>query len=187
MSRLSFLLVAGLMFAGCAFQHEKPYPVFAPDMHYNPSLKAQEGPAMRTPPSGTVPRGFRPYTYPNLEAAGKELKNPSPRSKAVFSQGKTLYNSYCIVCHGKGGEGDGSVVPKYPRPPSLISEKIRDYPDGSIFHVITMGQNLMPSYADRLDPEERWAVVHYLRALYRSKNPSKDDFKKAEGYVEEDQ
>lgn len=142
---------------------------------------------MRTPPAGTVPRGFRPYTYPDLETAGRDLKNPRTRTKAVLNQGKVLYNAYCIVCHGKSGEGDGSVVPKYPRPPSLVADKIRDYPDGSIFHVITMGQNLMPSYADRLDAEERWAVVHYVRALYRAKNPSKDDLKKAEGYVEEDQ
>ena len=72
-----------------------------------------------------------------------------------------------------------------PRPPSLQSEKIRDYKDGQIFHIISMGQNTMPSYAEKLNPEERWQVIHYIRALYRAKHPSAEDLKKAEGVVEE--
>lgn len=179
-------LAVGLLFlTSCTMKHSEPNWVFAPDMHYGASLKAQEKGSMRPPVKGTIPRGFKPYGINSIDEAGRVLKNPLARSKATLLEGKKLYNTYCIVCHGQYGEGDGSVVPKYPRPPTLQSEKIRDYKDGQIFHVMTLGQNLMPSYADKLDENERWAVVHYLRALYRAKHPSAADLKRAEGFIEE--
>jgi mono/diheme cytochrome c family protein len=77
----------------------------------------------------------------------------------------------CVVCHGPEGDGQGYIVPIYPMPPSLHSLKVRNWPDGRIFHVITRGQNLMPSYATQILPEDRWAVIHYVRALERSHLP----------------
>ena len=70
------------------------------------------------------------------------------------------------------GQGDGYIVPKFPRPPTLQSDKVRNWPDGNIYHVITMGQNLMPSYASQILPADRWAVIHYVRALQRSQHPT---------------
>ncbi len=189
--QISFLSVLGGLLGGCYVKHSKPYYVYAPDMHYSVALKAQEEGATRSPVEGTVPRDFRPYSYVSIEESKANL-NPLPRNKETLLSGKSLFNTYCIVCHGQYGEGDGNVVamkdwprPLYPRPPSLQSDKVRDYKDGQIFHVITMGQNLMPSYAEKLNEEERWAVVHYVRALYRAKHPNAEDLKKAEGYVEE--
>ena len=175
----------------CVVKHSQPYYVYAPDMHNAPSLKAQEEGTMRPLVKGTIPRDFRPYGYVNMEQAKAHL-NPLPRTHDVLMTGKNLFNVYCIVCHGKYGEGDGLVAslkdwprPLYPRPPSLQSDKIRDYKDGQIFHVITMGQNLMPSYAEKLNEEERWAVIHYVRALYRAKHPTPEDLKKSENYIDE--
>ncbi len=98
---------------------------------------------------------------------------------AVLNRGKSVFNTYCIVCHGPNGLGDGYIVPKYPRPPSLQSDRIRNYPDGSIYHVISMGQNNMPSYASQISPGDRWATIYYVRALQRSQHPSADDIKAA--------
>jgi mono/diheme cytochrome c family protein len=172
-------------------KHAEPYYSYAPDMHYSPGLKAQKIGSMRPLVTGTIPRGFRPYSLTTMDQAKLHL-NPLPRDRENLLQGKILFNTFCIVCHGKFGEGDGLVAslkdwprPLFPRPPSLQSEKIRDYKDGQIFHVITMGQNLMPSYAEKLNEEERWQVVHYLRVLYRAKHPSADDLKKAESYIED--
>ena len=174
---VSFALLA---LAGCG-KHEKPNFTYMPDMHYSPALKAQEG-IQRLPVAGTIPRGFEPYPYPNLDpvAAGKVHLNPLPRTKAVMMRGQQVYNTFCIVCHGPNGEGDGLVVPKFPRPPSLQSDKIRGYADGSIYNVITLGQNLMSSYAAQIAPEDRWALIHYIRALQRAKHPTPEDLK----YVE---
>jgi mono/diheme cytochrome c family protein len=187
----AFAIAAGVVLSGCYVKHSKPYYVYAPDMHYSAALKAQEPGATRPIPEGAISREHRPYAIVTMEEAAKN-PNPVPRSKEALMNGKQLYNAYCLACHGSYGEGDGLVVaqpnwprPLYPRPPSLQSEKIRDYKDGQIFHVISMGQNSMPSYAEKLDVEERWSVVHYIRALYRAKHPTADDLKQAEGKVEE--
>ena len=51
---------------------------------------------------------------------------------------------------------------------NLQSPMYRAYPQGQIFDVITNGKNTMMPYGDKLSPEERWAVVAYLRALQLS-------------------
>lgn len=172
------LLAAGAI--GC--KHSEPNFIFMPDMYYSPAIKAQEEGGMRMPVKGTVPRGFTPYDYAveNNEDLGRKLVNPLTRTKAVMLRGQQQFNTYCLVCHGAYGEGDGSVVPKMPRPPSLQSEKVQKWPDGRIFHVISAGQNVMPSYSTQIAQEDRWAIVHYIRALQRAKHPSEADLKTAE-------
>lgn len=179
------LLAAGLVLSGCG-EHGKPNFIYMPDMVYSPAQKAQEteeGKPMRTPVEGTVARGQRTYAYANDPvAAGQKLRNPLQRTKNVLARGKDKFNVYCAVCHGPGGEGDGSVVPKFPRPPSLLSDKIRDFPDGRIYHIITAGQNLMPSYSSQVESDDRWAIVHYIRVLHRAKNPTQSDLQKAKNW-----
>ncbi len=175
---ITFALTGMLSLNACTAKHSEPNWAYAPDMHYSVALKAQEAGSMRPPVKGTIPRGFRPYEVASIAEAAR-LNNPLPRTKEVMKNGQGMYNVYCAVCHGKMGEGDGSVTPNFPRPPSLQSEKIRDYKDGQIFHIMTLGQNLMPAYADRVSEEERWAIVHYIRALYRAKHPTAEDMKKA--------
>ena len=97
----------------------------------------------------------------------------------MLLRGKHLFNTYCIVCHGPMGEGDGFIIPKFPRPPSLQSDKVRGWPDGRFYHVMTAGQNLMPSYASQIAREDRWAIAHYIRVLHRAKNPTAEDLKAA--------
>jgi mono/diheme cytochrome c family protein len=151
-----------------------------PDMVYSPAIKAQKEGSMKLPVKGTVPRDFVPYPYTDRDVAGRSLKNPLQPTRAVLERGKYVFNIYCNVCHGPNGMGDGSVVPKFPRPPSLQSDKVRNWPDGAIYDTITRGANLMPSYASQVSPGDRWAIIHYVRALQRSQNPSAEDVKKYE-------
>lgn len=182
------VLLSGLLgivaLSGCT--KSTPDWEYMPDMYESTSFKAQkedphskDGAAARIPPDGTVPRGYQPYHYAVAEGdkAGKELKNILPRTKMTMERGQKIFNTYCIVCHGPKGNGEGFVVPPYPRPPSLLSDKVRNWPDGNIFHVITKGQNLMPSYATQIDPNDRWAVIHYIRALQRAAQPTAEDVK----------
>jgi mono/diheme cytochrome c family protein len=171
-------LAAATGLAGC--KREQPRTIFMPDMVYTPALKAQAQGAMRLPVKGTVPRDFTPYRHTDVDVAGRELKNPLRPTKAALARGQAIYNTYCLVCHGPQGEGDGSIVPKFPRPPSLQSDKIRQYPDGSIYHIISMGQNLMPSYASQISGGDRWAAIYYIRALQRSKRPTAEDLRVSE-------
>lgn len=180
-------------FAFClltACSSNKPTWEYMPDMADAPAFKAGKYDpnaahhrSLREPVPGTIPRGYQPYPYKeDPEGAGQNLKNPLPRTEAVLLAGQKTYNMHCIVCHGPKGLGDGPVVPKFPKPPSLQSEKVRDWSDGRIYHVMTIGQNLMPSYASQVSSEKRWAVIHYIRALQRAQNPLSEDveaYKKA--------
>ncbi len=174
-------VVSCLMLGGVACRHSEPNVIYMPDMVYSPAFKAQKEGSMKMPVPGTVSRDFQSYPFSNdPEAAGKNLKNPLKPTAANLARGEHVYKTYCIVCHGPSGEGDGYIVPKFPRPPSLESEKVRNWADGRIYHVITMGQNLMPSYASQVAPGDRWALIHYIRALQKSKHPTPQDIKKAE-------
>ncbi len=167
-----------LVMSGISCRHEDPNVIYMPDMVYSPALKAQQPGTMIPPVKGTVPRDFTPYPYPrDPELAGKNLKNVLQPTLTVLKRGQSIYNVYCIVCHGPKGKGDGSIIPKFPRPPTLLSEKVKDWSDGRIYHTITMGQNLMPSYASQVAPGDRWAVIHYVRALQRAENPTAEDLK----------
>lgn len=178
---LLLLTVSLLALSGCG-KRKEPSFVFMPDMAYQPGYKAQEENPPRMPVKGTIPRGFKHVSVPEtIEEAGVKLQNPLKRDRATLERGQKYFNVYCIVCHGQYGEGNGTIVPKYPQPPSLQSDKIRTYPDGKIFHIISKGQNLMPSYAEQIDPDTRWAIIHYVRALQKAKNPSPEEMKAAEG------
>jgi mono/diheme cytochrome c family protein len=174
------LIVAAL--SGCK---TKSHPVleYMPDMYRQLSVRAQEadphapnGIGMRQPVAGTVPRGYVPYPYDLADTTQANLlANPLNPTMDVLAAGRKYFNSYCIVCHGARGDGRGFIVPKFTMPPSLLSDKIRAWPDGRIFHTITLGQGLMSSYATQLLPEQRWAVIHYVRALQRAARPTPED------------
>jgi mono/diheme cytochrome c family protein len=173
---LMTVALATISLSGCG-KHEKPNFIYMPDMYWTKGLKYQQ-PGMKPPVPGTVARGSHAMPADmTMAEAGKAYTNPLRQTAAVLERGRHVYSNTCIVCHGPGGEGDGSIVPKFPRPPSLTSDKIREYPDGNIYFIITRGQNLMSSYASQILPEDRWAVVHYLRALQRAKKPTPEDLK----------
>ncbi|MBU2493001.1 MAG: DUF3341 domain-containing protein [Bacteroidetes bacterium] len=135
-----------------------------------------DGFGMRNPVAGTVPRDQIPYKYKgDPEGAGENLANPLIPSKEVFALGEVKYNTYCSPCHGFHAEGDSRLRGQFPNPPSMHSEKVRNWSDGRLFHVITEGQNIMPAYSSQLSREERWAVVLYIRALQRSLNAKESD------------
>ncbi len=172
------LVTLALAVVSTSCRHEKPNVVYMPDMVYSPAVKAQTFGQMRMPVPGTISRNFEPYPYPHdAEKAGRELKNPLIPTKKVLLRGKRVYQINCLPCHGNEGFGDGPVVPKFPRPLSLQSDKVRNFTDGRIYHTVTMGQNLMPSYASEVDSSDRWAVIHYIRVLQRSRNPTQQDLK----------
>jgi mono/diheme cytochrome c family protein len=135
-----------------------------------------DGFGMRPPVEGTISRGNVPYQFKGQpELAGKLLKNPLVPDSTTLALGKDKYDIYCSPCHGYFGEGDSRLNGQFPNPPSLHSEKNRNWSDGSIYHVITDGQNIMPSYATQMTRQERWATVLYVRALQRSFNAKESD------------
>jgi hypothetical protein len=94
--------------------------------------------------------------------------NPMPVSESLMARGRERYEIYCAPCHGAAGDGNG-VVKKYGHAaiPALTDEVRVRHPDGYVYQVIEAGSpsGLMLPYGDKLEVEDRWAVVAYVRAL----------------------
>ncbi|KAB2934752.1 MAG: cytochrome c [Leptonema illini] len=129
------------------------------------------GAGLRVPPQGTVPRNYQPYLYESgdFETPARELKNPLMATAEVLKNGQKQYNIYCGVCHGQLGHGDGPVTPRFADIPALAGGKsqVLDWEDGKFFHIITVGRARMKPYAAQISPENRWAIIHYIRLLQK--------------------
>ncbi|MEO8398400.1 MAG: quinol:electron acceptor oxidoreductase subunit ActD [Ignavibacteriaceae bacterium] len=134
-----------------------------------------DGFGMRKPVEGTVARGFMPYPYKGITEPTEVLTNPFLPTKENLELGKRKFLTYCSPCHGNHADGDSRLHGQFPNPPTLHSTRAREFPDGRIYHIITNGQNIMPSYAAQITREERWAIVNYIRVLQRAKNAKPSD------------
>jgi hypothetical protein len=182
--RSKYFLVLALTISifGCSRQTETTVMQYMPHMSNTPILKAQRGydgngngASVMLPPDHTIARGHKPYRLETTDEASAQLKNPLPLNRLSLERGQKVYNIYCLACHGPRGNGDGPIVDPYPIPKSLHSENMLTWNDGHIFHVITKGQGIMPAYAQQIQPEDRWAVIHYVRALQRAEKPTDAD------------
>jgi mono/diheme cytochrome c family protein len=150
---------------------------FIPDMArsvpydaYAPNPVTRDGRTLQPPVPGTIAwDGPPPFHYAatpeDAERAGRELRNPFPPSPAALARGRAVFQTFCAVCHGARGAGDGPLIPKFPNPPSYTSARLITMADGQIFHVITRGSGMMPAYAGQIAPEDRWKVVAWVRTL----------------------
>jgi mono/diheme cytochrome c family protein len=94
---------------------------------------------------------------------------PFPITDEVMVRGKERYEIYCSVCHGLTGKGDGMIVQRgYRRPPAYTDQRLLDAAVGHYFDVISNGWGAMPSYAQQIPVQDRWAIIAYVRALQRS-------------------
>lgn len=124
-------------------------------------------------PPGTVPRGEPWNDLPFI--TGKSSPSayletaPIGYTRETIQRGEELFHIHCVVCHGPAGYGDGIVVRRgFPKPPSYHTDRLRGMPDGYLFDVITNGYGVMAAYGGRIEPQERWQIVTYLRALQLS-------------------
>lgn len=128
-------------------------------------LKGKEG---QLPPVGTIKRGYVPYEFPNstagYEGAKLNSKSPLDPTKIDMKKAEELFNIYCAICHGTGGDGQGNLV-KQGKFLGVPNYKDRQITEGSVNHVINFGLNSMGSYANQLNQEERWLVSAYVMKL----------------------
>jgi mono/diheme cytochrome c family protein len=113
--------------------------------------------------AGTVAQGDL-----DREAA---IAEPPAVSLALVQRGRERYGIYCAACHGLTGDGDGMVVQRgFPAPPSYHTDRLRQAPVQHFYDVMTNGYGAMYSFANRVQPADRWAIAAYIRALQRSQN-----------------
>jgi mono/diheme cytochrome c family protein len=95
-----------------------------------------------------------------------DITNPPPVTPALMHRGHERYDIYCAPCHGFDGLGDGMVVRRgFPRPPSYLEPRLLAAPASTFYDAITQGYGVMYSYAGRVLPRDRWAIIAYIRAL----------------------
>ncbi len=167
-----FLLV--IMLTSC-FDPSKPNYQYFPNMYESVGYKTyQESDAFpngiqaQLPVEGSVPRGWQPYEYEDsnegYESAKANLKSPLIQNDENLKNGKKMYDIYCSVCHGSKGDGQGILMEreKFLGIPSYAD---RDITEGSIYHVLMHGINLMGSHSGQVNEEERWQIAQYVLKL----------------------
>ena len=175
MLRRITLAVCALALAGCR-----------QDMHDQPRYKPLaatdffgDGRSARPVVDGTVARG-----HLRIDAAlytGKVGDQdvdvfPFPITRADLLRGQERFNIYCSPCHSRIGDGNGMVVRRgFRQAASYHTEKLIKAPVGHFFDVMTNGFGAMPSYASRIEPQDRWRIAAYIRALQFSQNARIED------------
>lgn len=164
------LLLSLLLLAGCTLDM-RDQPRYEP---LEASSFFPDGAVVRGQPAGTVARGqLRLDDHLHTGRVGGDFAASFPFTVtlAVLERGQERYNIFCAPCHGLVGNGDGPVI-EYgmKEPTSFHDPDLRAEPEGYYFSIITDGTRVMPSYAARIPPEDRWAIVAYIRALQRSQN-----------------
>src|SRR5262249_45260266 len=142
MKLLAFLAGAVLLsviVSGCGASLGSRAYEYMPDMvrdqaykAYAPNPANRDGPTLRSAVAGTIARGYRPFHYSQGEneaaRAGHDLNNPYHARPQTLEEGKSLYETYCAVCHGERGKGDGPIADRIPHPPSYTSDRIMHFP-----------------------------------------------------------
>ena len=153
------LIGIALMVAGCdvSMTQQNRYDT------YSPATLWSDGTSARPLPAHVVAQGDL--------ARDDNARNPSPVTPALLARGRERFDIYCSPCHGLDGQGDGMVVQRgFPRPPSYLEPRLLAAPPATFYDAITDGYGVMYSYATRLEPRDRWAIVAYIRALQLSQH-----------------
>lgn len=193
--RTAAILLAGLGALGaCRGGISTSPPVhLVPDMDFQQKIKAQsefhfdgwkDGRGMRAPVAGTVSRESQEID-PRLLAFKKAdgayaTDNPVTPTLEVLERGRERFGIHCAACHGLSGRGGNGpeahgivgrrwpvVIPSFHAKAGgdAMQNRVPNLADGELFEVITKGKGTMPAYAGHLTPADRWAVIHYIRAL----------------------
>jgi mono/diheme cytochrome c family protein len=182
------VLLALVVLAGC----ER----FARNMYDQPRYKPMresrlfpDGTSARPPVPGTVAAAGGAFAGTSSGRLGSDLEkqrardeaaqnNPYPVTLELLRRGRERFDIYCSPCHSPVGDGDGMVARRgFPHPPSYHIDRLRKAPDRHFFDVMTHGYGIMRPYSDRVPPEDRWAIVAYIRALQLSQYARIEDLK----------
>jgi mono/diheme cytochrome c family protein len=129
---------------------------------YAPTSLWPDGSSARPLPANVVAQG-------DVERA-REAGTPPLVTAALLARAQQRFGIFCAPCHGLAGDGDGIIVAHgFPAPPSYHIDRLVAAPAQHFYDVMTGGYGVMFSYADRVDPHDRWAIAAYIRALQLSR------------------
>jgi mono/diheme cytochrome c family protein len=124
-------------------------------------------------------RHYAPDTAPvampegTVEYRDPSTQTPPPLTMALLERGQERFRIYCTPCHSELGDGHGMIVQRgFPPPPSYHIDRLREAPIQHFYDVMTQGYGAMYPFADRVSPQDRWAIAAYIRALQKSQSVS---------------
>jgi cbb3-type cytochrome c oxidase subunit II len=119
-----------------------------------------------------------PYlqSRPTTMSAGIQSTDPNapPQGWPTFKdsglyEGKQIFTSRCLTCHGCAGNGLGSyggtlIV----TPANFKVDPFRSMPDDQWFWHVSEGVqgSVMPPWKESLTPAQRWNVIRYVQEVY---------------------
>ncbi len=124
-----------------------------------------------------------PTSPPPTDTTAWVTEFPLPITDELMQRGRQRFNIHCAICHGRAGQGNGLASQRalelqqgtWVPPTSIHAEHVQRQPVGELFNTITNGVRKMPAYGHQISPEDRWAIVLYMRALQRSQDSSIED------------
>ncbi len=109
------------------------------------------------------------WTKRHLTVGGKNDKNPVQAIPENVADGKQIFTSYCMVCHGLDGQNTGVPFAETMSPavPSLASSQVQAYTDGQLKWIIENGiyPSGMPPSKGVFSGDDMWRMVLYIRHL----------------------
>jgi mono/diheme cytochrome c family protein len=106
----------------------------------------------------------------DIPADAKAVKNPHEATPQSIVNGKQIFSSQCVMCHGATGDGRGALADRfnYKMPDFTSAEVQANWSDGALYYVLTNGHGKMTGEGERLEEETRWDLVNYVRSLGKS-------------------
>src|SRR5262245_10276242 len=170
--RVSVAITLILFAVACRrdMQDQPKYKPLAPSHFFS------DGKSARQLVEGTAPYIPEGKATPPITDLSKMTTLPFTLTPQVMDRGQGRFNIYCSPCHGRLGYGNGMVVQRgFRAPPSYHIDRLRQAPLGHFYDVMTNGFGAMSSYADKVAPDDRWAVAAYIRALQLSQHATIND------------
>jgi mono/diheme cytochrome c family protein len=101
------------------------------------------------------------------EAAKRQ--NPIPKNEISINNGNRLFLKYCVVCHGKNGDGDGPLSAELNPKPANLKERAGNHSDGDFAWKIANGRGPMPAFKDQLSENQIWNLTNFIQSLKQEK------------------
>ena len=146
-----------------------PAPKPSPDPSPTPTPTPTPTPATTPTPVPVVQVPVATSNSSNWEVPSKynTMKNPTDKSDSDgLAEGKVLYVKHCKSCHGATGKGDGTKAGDIDTPmPNFFKPIFQAQTDGDLFYKTKTGREDMPGFSKKMDDEEIWFLVNYMRTL----------------------
>lgn len=110
------------------------------------------------------------WLHDHVPKGWREVPNPYPATEVSLGRGATIYQRWCIGCHGPVGDGQGPAS-AFIYPPPLNFTTLRRHPDASgglLYYQIMNGitGTAMPYFKRELESEKIWDVSNYLAEYF---------------------